>query len=165
MRLSRCGCRKRASSWLPIVALLAGIGPGYADPITASEIRVIDGDTIEAHSFKYRMVGYDTPETVATWRQVGPDEQALGTIAKERLQELINSGKLELNETPCACPLWKVEGGFCNHGRKCAILTLNGKNIGDILIAEELAVPFVCSATRCPKMPDWPKIIESQHNH
>jgi endonuclease YncB( thermonuclease family) len=150
VRLSKCGCRKRGSALGLVLALVAGIGPGHADPITSAEIRVIDGDTIEAHGFRYRMVGYDTPETAATWREIGPDERAVGTIAKERFQELIN---------PCACPQRKVAAGLCNHGRKCAILTLNGKNIGDSLIAEELAVPFVCGRTKCPKMPNWPKIV------
>jgi len=41
-------------------------------------------------------------------------------------------------------------------------LSLNGKNIGDILIAEDLAQPFNCGPTRCPKTPDWQAIIEEQ---
>jgi hypothetical protein len=43
----------------------------------------------------------------------------------------------------------EAAGRTCNYARKCALLMPNGKNIGDTLIAEELAVPFVCSATRC----------------
>jgi endonuclease YncB( thermonuclease family) len=133
-----------------------------AEPITSSEIRVIDGDTIEARGAVYRMVGYDTPETATTrWRKVGRDEKALGLLAKERFQELINGGTLDLKEVPCSCPRSKIEDRTCNHGRKCAILTLNGKNIGDSLIAEELAVPLVCGKTRCTKMPNWSKIIQS----
>ena len=50
----------------------------------------------------------------------------------------------------------------CNHGRKCGVLKLEGKNIGDTLIAEELAMPFHCSATRCQRMPNWESIIEKQ---
>jgi hypothetical protein len=41
-------------------------------------------------------------------------------------------------------------------------LVAHGKNIGDILIAEDLAQPFICGPTRCPKMPDWQAIIEEQ---
>jgi hypothetical protein len=41
----------------------------------------------------------------------------------------------------------------CNHGRACGTLRSNGRDVGAILIAEGLAVPFVCGATSCPKTP------------
>jgi len=133
-----------------------------AEPISATDVTVIDGDTIDAHGQRYRMIGYDTPEIRTPRRKVSPDEQAVARIAKERFTELLSSGVLDLSEVPCSCPVKKLQDGTCNHGRKCAILSLNGKNIGDTLIAEELAVPYVCSATRCPRMPDWPRILERQ---
>ena len=37
---------------------------------------------------------------------------------------------------------------------------MNGRNIGDYLIEEVLAQAFHCS-TRCPKMPDQTKVIDS----
>jgi endonuclease YncB( thermonuclease family) len=133
----------------------------HAQPITPSKIRVVDGDTIEAHGSTFRVVGYDTPEMASRGRRkVGPDERAVANLATERFQELINSGPLDLKEVPCSCPVATQGTKACNHGRKCAILLLNGKNIGDTLIAEELAVPFLCGPTKCPKMPNWPKIIE-----
>lgn len=135
----------------------------HAEAIAPTEIKVVDGDTIRARGSSYRMVGYDTPEVASRGRRVvGPDEKAVAILATDRFQELINSGPLELNEVPCACPAGTHGTKACNNGRKCAILLLNGKNIGNTLIAEELAVPFVCGPTRCPKMPDWPRIIESQ---
>jgi endonuclease YncB( thermonuclease family) len=149
-----------------IAVALLGTGAARADSITPSEIRVIDADTIEVHGLTYRMVGYDTPETKSRGRRVvGPDERAVAKIATERFQELINSGPLDLKEVPCSCRVGTQGTKACNNGRKCAILFLNGKNIGDTLIAEELAVSFVCNQTRCPKMPNWPKIIDSQQNH
>jgi endonuclease YncB( thermonuclease family) len=119
-------------------------------------------DTIDAHGERYRMIGYDTPEVVTPRRRVGPDERAVATIAKERFVELLNSGPLDLTEVRCSCSAKKLRDGTCNYHRKCAVLSLNGKNIGDTLIAEELAVRYVCSATRCPRMPDWPSILERQ---
>jgi endonuclease YncB( thermonuclease family) len=133
-----------------------------ADPISVNEIAVVDGDTIDAHGQRYRMVGYDTPEVSTPRRKVGPDERAVAIIAKERFVELLNTGPLDLTEVPCSCSAAKIREGACNHGRKCAILSLNGKNIGETLIVEELAMPFVCSATRCPRMPNWPLILENQ---
>jgi membrane dipeptidase len=57
--------------------------PASAAPIQSSEIRVVDGDTIEARGVVYRMVGYDAPETATRgWHKVGPDEKALGLLAK-----------------------------------------------------------------------------------
>jgi endonuclease YncB( thermonuclease family) len=135
--------------------------PAGADPIQSSEIRVVDGDTIKARGATYHMIGYDAPETASRWRKVGPDEKALGRLATERFRDLISdAGSLDLREVPCSRPRAKLENGTCNHGRKCGILLRDGKNIGESLIAEELAVPFVCSETRCPKMPHWPGIIE-----
>jgi endonuclease YncB( thermonuclease family) len=122
---------------LSILPLTCG---ALAEPISVTEISVVDGDTVAAHGQRYRMIGYDTPEVVTPRRRVGPDERAVATIAKERFVELLGSGPLDLTEVRCSCSTKKLRDGTCNHHRKCAILSLNGKNIGDTLIAEELAV-------------------------
>lgn len=144
-----------------LIALCSSIG-ALADPISHSEIAVRDGDTIRARGVTYRLVGYDTPEITSRWRSVGPDERAVALIAKERFGELIRSGSLDLQPVPCSCSQAKIAKGLCNHRRKCAILLLDGANVGEKLISEELAVPFVCGAEKCPRMPDWPKIIDAQ---
>ncbi|WP_271591998.1 thermonuclease family protein [Bradyrhizobium sp. CCBAU 65884] len=137
--------------------------PGiHAAPIDANSILVVDGDTIRVGPHRYRLVGYDTPEIKTPRRKVSPDERALATVAKERFGELLRSGALDLTEVACSCPASTIGTEKCNGGRNCGILLLNGKNIGETLIAEELAVPFVCGETECPAMPNWPKIIESQ---
>ena len=49
--------------------------------------------------------------------------------------------------------------GTCNHGRKCAVLSVNGRNVGETLIAEGLAKKFICEPD-CPRrMPNWPHIV------
>lgn len=141
---------------------LAVIGSAYAEPISAADLSVVDGDTVDAHGYRYRMIGYDTPEITTRRRKVGPAERAIAAIARERFAELLTSGPLDLQEVPCSCSAKRLRESTCNHGRKCAVLSLNGKNIGDVLIAEELAVPYVCSERKCPRMPDWPRIIENQ---
>lgn len=145
-----------------ILSCLMLTGGAFAQPISPNEITVIDGDTIDAHGQRYRLVGYDTPEVVTPRRKVGPSERALAATARERFIALLGSGPLDLNEVPCSCPAKALRDGTCNHGRKCAILNVSGKNIGDTLIADKLAMPFVCSATRCPRLPDWPRIIEQR---
>jgi endonuclease YncB( thermonuclease family) len=133
-----------------------------AEPISADAIAVVDGDTIDVGPDRYRLVGFDTPEIRTPRRKVSADERALATIASERLTELLRSGALELTEVRCSCPASKIGTKQCNIGRKCGVLTLDGKNIGATLITEELAVPYKCRKTSCPRMPDWPRIIESQ---
>ena len=131
-----------------------------AEPVRVNDISVVDGDTIDYRGERYRMIGYDTPEIQTPKRIVGPDEKAVATIAKERFIELLHSGPLDLKEVRCSCPKSTIGTRWCNGGRKCGLLTLSGKNIGDALIAEELALPYICKS-RCPPMPDWPHIIKS----
>lgn len=142
------------------VALLPAVSL-QAEPISVDAIAVVDGDTIDVGPHRYRMVGYDTPEINTRRRKVTADERAVATVAKERFAELLRSGPLDLTEVACSCPASTIGTDRCNNGRKCGLLLLNGKNIGKTLIAEELAVPYVCGKTTCPRMPDWPRIIES----
>jgi len=41
----------------------------------------------------------------------------------------------------------------CNYGRRCGILKANDRDVGAILISENLAVPLICGQTRCPPTP------------
>jgi endonuclease YncB( thermonuclease family) len=144
-------------------ALLAMFAPGLrAEPINVGAITVVDGDTIDVGAQRYRMVGYDTPEISTPRRSVSDDEKAVATLARERFIELLHSGPLDLTEVPCSCPASTLGTKKCNYGRKCGVLKLAGKNIGDTMIDEELAMPFHCGATRCQRMPNWQNIIENQ---
>ncbi len=92
--------------------------------------RVIDGDTIEApYGVKYRLLGYDTPET---YFSKCDEELALGRKATERLKELLASGELRIIET----------GKTGKYGRSLAYLHINGRDVGKIMIAEGLARPY-----------------------
>lgn len=147
--------------WRAFMIFFLLSGTAHAEPITAAEITVTDGDTIFARGAKYRLVGFDTPEASTPRRKVSADERAVALIAKERLAELISSGQVDLTEVGCSCPPDKLGTKKCNNGRKCGVLTVDGKDVGASLIAEELAMPYVCSPTKCPKMPNWPHIIEN----
>ena len=148
-------------------ALLLSTLVTLGEPIDRSELYVKDGDTVivgpanEPHmkDQEYRLAGFDTPETA---RGKCPSEIEKGNRATARLIGLLDSGKLDLTEIECSCapgttPLTKS----CNMGRRCGHLTVNGKDVGEILIAEGLAVPYVCqppSATKskpCPKQQSW----------
>ena len=150
--------------------LLLVTSAACAEPIYRENIVVNDGDTIEVvtkepgvPNIRYRLNGFDTPESGSSRRFVSADEFAVAKLATERLIELIESGPIDLEEVRCSCSEGTHGTKSCNHGRKCGILRVDGKDVGETLIAEELAVPYVCSETKCPRMPNWQKILDSRH--
>jgi micrococcal nuclease len=88
---------------------------------------VVDGDTIRAaYGIKYRLMGYDAPET---YQAKCDAERELGRRAAARLTELMASGDVRVMES----------GRLDKYGRTLAHLTVNGKDVGQILIKEGLA--------------------------
>jgi endonuclease YncB( thermonuclease family) len=135
-----------------LFGLLLFTVPTIAAPIAPDDIRVIDGDTIRVQHQQpnVRLVGFNAPETRKA--QCEP-ERELGTKATRRLRDLVRAGNLDFEFVACSC-LPGTEGTpACNYGRRCGTLKADGRDIGAILIEEGLAVPFQCSATRCPKTP------------
>ena len=134
-----------------IVGLFFAI-PASATPIHPADIWVIDADTVQVYRQRpnVRLVGFNAPEI---HNAACPAEADLGARATRRLRELVRAGGLEFEYVRCSCPEG-TQGTFaCNYGRSCGSLRTNGRDVGSILIAEELAVPFVCGPTRCPATP------------
>lgn len=101
-----------------------------AEPISRNAIRVVDGDTIDVGRTRYRLVGFDTPETYYARCDY---ELALGRAATSRLRGLVRSGQaLDLVVLP----------GRDRYGRGLARLFIGGTNIAEILISERLARPY-----------------------
>lgn len=114
---------------------------------------ITDGDTVKLHgrSKGTRLVGFNTPET---YRPRCDRELALGQQATLRLEALLrNADQVDLQLVACACPPGTQGTDACNFGRSCGVLRVDGRDVGDILIAEGLAVPFHCGSTSCPRMP------------
>jgi micrococcal nuclease len=90
---------------------------------------VIDGDTIRYQGVKIRLADIDAPE-ISSPRCAS--EAAAGHRAKERLLELINAGPIQLVH----------RGGpdTDKYGRKLRVVERNGRSLGDILVAEGLAL-------------------------
>lgn len=88
---------------------------------------VVDGDTIKApYGVTYRLLGFDTPET----RFAKCDaELQLGLAAKKRLEELMGTSEVKVLESS------KRD----RYGRTLAHVTVNGRDVGEILIGEGLA--------------------------
>jgi micrococcal nuclease len=98
-----------------------------------SEIRVIDGDTIEdmGADITYRIVNIDTPETGP--RAQCAAERDLGNRATTQARALITTARdLELRPT----------GRIDRYGRTIAFVLIDGRDLGETLIAEGLARPW-----------------------
>jgi len=135
-----------------VILTLCGVGDASASSIDAAQVHVVDGDTIRVYHDKpdVRLVGFNAPETGRAQCQ---KERELGDQATRRLRELVRSQPLDFDFVDCACPAGTEGTPACNYGRSCGVLRVSGKDVGQLLIAEGLAVPFQCGATRCPKTP------------
>ncbi len=111
---------------------LLGLAPTQspAEMIRASTLYMIDGDTAAIGELRYRLVGYDTPET---YRPRCSYEKALGEAATKRARELVyNARMVEFIVLP----------GRDKYGRGLARILIQGKDLGDHLIEERLARPY-----------------------
>ncbi len=130
--------------------------PQLSPPVTRSlsgNLRVIDGDTVALSGDHYRLVGFDTPEKDDLAKC--ESERLLAARATARLNELIAGGAAQLTRVACACRPGTEGTRRCNHGRLCGTLTVDGRDVGDILIGENLAHRYVCSGERCPRRRGW----------
>ena len=115
---------------LRLATILAAIlisGSVFADA-PSQAIETVDGDTVRKGDVSYRLLGYDTPETIFAECEA---ERRLGIKAKERLAELIdNAGEVILIE----------QGRKRDHyGRGLARLIIDGRDVADVLVEEGYA--------------------------
>lgn len=105
---------------------------GRGGPVE-QRMRVIDGDTLEdmSQDITYRLVNIDTPETGSRARCDA--ERALGDRATEAARTLVaHARQLELRPT----------GRLDRYGRTIAFVLIDGRDMGETLIAEGLARPW-----------------------
>lgn len=91
---------------------------------------VVDGDTFYLNGEKVRIAGIDAPETHPSRC---PREAELGEAATERLHVLLNSGPLELTS---------IDRDRDRHGRLLRNVSVAGRDVGEMLIAEGVARPY-----------------------
>jgi endonuclease YncB( thermonuclease family) len=142
----------RAWAFIVLACLIALSFRTLSAPIEPRDVRVIDGDTIRVYQKQpnVRLVGFNAPET----RRASCDaERELGAKATRRVRDLVRDGSLDFEFVACSCPPGTEGTPPCNYGRRCGTLKANGLDVGAILIAEGLAVPFQCGERRCPKTP------------
>jgi len=140
--------------WVVLIfCIFAPIG-AIADPIENSRVHVVDGDTIRIDKQKpdIQLMGFDAPEIRGAKCDAEID---LGTKTARRLRVLLNEGGLDFSFVRCPCPANKEGTAYCKRGRRCGILKSNGRNVGDVLISEKLAIPLICDETRCQTSQLW----------
>jgi endonuclease YncB( thermonuclease family) len=138
-----------AAAAFAIAAAMIVVPPLHIDIET---IHVVLGDTVDANGVRYRLVGFDAPET---YRARCGSERKLGNAAKDRLRALIDDGAIVLTPVACSCPPGTQGTRDCNYGRSCARLTSHGEDVGSILIREGLARAYVCGLAHCPRRQGW----------
>ncbi|WP_423605546.1 thermonuclease family protein [Sphingomonas sp. MS122] len=91
---------------------------------------VVDGDTFWMDGAKIRIADIDTPETHPARC---PREAELGAAATRRLQALLNSGEVALAG---------IGRDTDRYGRRLRLVSVDGRGVGDALVAEGLARPY-----------------------
>jgi endonuclease YncB( thermonuclease family) len=118
---------KTASSL--VLALLMSTANAQAG--RAPTQKITDGDTFRFGREIIRIANIDAPET---YRAKCTFERRLGLQAKDRLTQLLASGKVAFKRGDPQDGRLKDR-----NGRTLATVTVNGKDVGEILIAEGLA--------------------------
>lgn len=93
---------------------------------------VYDGDTVELKCPEgkrtARLVGFDTPET----KEPGcAEEKALGDKATARLRQIVKGAEITMRHE-----------GHDKYGRELVRLSADGRDVGDTLIGEGLALAY-----------------------
>jgi endonuclease YncB( thermonuclease family) len=136
------------------ITLLLAVTAAYAEPIASQDIYVLEGNVIDKQGQRIRLVGFDAPEEGQ--RAQCASERTLAARTAARLRQIIRrADKIDLQIVACACPRGTEGTQQCNNGWPCGRLTVDGKDVGGMLVAENLAHEFVCGQYACPTRMSW----------
>jgi micrococcal nuclease len=80
----------------------------------------------------------------------------LAARATSRLRQILRTGDdIDLQVVDCSCRPGTEGTRWCNYGRACGYLTVDGQDVGDTLVAENLAHPLISGQFSCPKPKVW----------
>lgn len=107
--------------------------PAAGQQSAGSEWRIVDGDTMEHRGSRitYRPANFDTPEVAH--RAECDAERAAGERATAAVQALFNDAeRIDVRST----------GRLDRYGRTVAFISIDGRDLGDILIERGIARPW-----------------------
>ena len=113
---------------------------------------VIDGDTVRSNGQSFRLVGFNTPEFGLL--RNAPASGLYPQRRRNGCNSFLQRGA-QFQRVACACKSGTEGTRRCNYGRLCGRLTVDGRDVGSILIAEGFAERFECWTTSCPRRRDW----------
>ena len=116
-------------SMRPVIVVLASFLA--ASDASSNQVHVIDGDTFVFESNTIRIANIDAPETTQAKCDA---ERMLGMAAKRRLIELLDEGGLVVTPGDPASGRERDR-----YGRLLAIVSVGGRDVGAVLVAEGLA--------------------------
>lgn len=96
--------------------------------LVCAVLLIPDGDTIRCDGEYIRLANIDTPELRGA---KCPAERRLAKVAKRRLDDLLHSGEVTI-----------ARNGRDRYRRTLAVISVNGIDVGETLIAEDLARPW-----------------------
>lgn len=133
-----------------VSASFAASSTATAKPICKGKVCVLDGDTISYGEERIRIANIDAPEISGAKCDA---ERRLGLVAKNRLYTLLRTGRLKIVRGD------PIDGRKVDrYKRTLAIILVNKKDVGEILIDEQLARPW--SGKREP----WCSALKRQKN-
>lgn len=103
------------------------------EEVAGARIVIIDGDTVAIGAERIRILNIDAPES---FRSRCMAELVAGLDAKERLAELLRPGPVSIDRCEAS--------GRCKdaYGRTLARLSVAGRDVGEVLVAEGRALPW-----------------------
>jgi hypothetical protein len=109
------GNERSKDAWCSLQLAFVFAAPAVVGAIDATDVRVIDGDTIRVFHKRpnVRLVGFNAPETRR------PAERELGAKATRCLRDIVCSHRLDFRFVPCACRPGTEGTQACNFGRRC----------------------------------------------
>ena len=123
------GALSRAKVWgFTMLWLLAACIPDdNRNQLNRADIYVIDGDTIDVAGVRYRLIGFDTPET---YFAKCAHEREIGLEATNRLRHSLSQAQvIEMAEIARSD----------RYNRKLGRLFVDGEDVADIMVMERLA--------------------------
>jgi endonuclease YncB( thermonuclease family) len=125
------------------IALVVFVRPTRAETVDAGKVNVIDGDTVAVARERIRLLGIDAPET----REARCErERVAGYRTKARIVDLLRfSQSVDIRRQ-----------GHDPYGRTLARIIVDGRDLGEQLVRENLALPYRAGAeARADRLARW----------